>query len=164
MITTRLMLKKDIDRVHEIEVKSFRSPWSRMSLLGELKNNVAKYVLAENEDAVVTAYGGMWILFEEAHVTNIAVHPDFRGQGIGKLLLLSMMREAVASGASEMTLEVRESNTVAQNLYFGLSFTRQGFRKGYYTDTGEGALLLWNREIEKTIADNACFFEQIKVK
>lgn len=158
------MQKKDIERVYEIETKSFRSPWSKASLMSELKNDLARYLLAENEDGVVVAYGGMWILFDEAHITNIAVHPDFRGQRIGKLLLLSMMRDAVHKGANAMTLEVRESNVTAQNLYYGLDFTKQGFRKKYYTDTGEGALLLWNKSIEKTVADNACLLDGIIVK
>ena len=158
------MQKKDVERVFEIENRSFRSPWSKASLLGELKNEVAHYLVAQNEDGSVTAYGGMWILFEEAHITNIAVHPDFRGQGISRALLLEMMRVALRHEATEMTLEVREHNTVAQNLYFSLNFTAQGRRIKYYSDTGEDALLLWNREIGKTIADNACILEKILVQ
>ena len=79
MITVRPMTKRDVARVYEIEVQSFRSPWSKLSLLGELHNNVAHYLVAEEEGRVV-GYGGMWVLFDEAHVTNVAIAPEKRGQ------------------------------------------------------------------------------------
>lgn len=158
MISVRGMQKKDIERVYEIENLSFRSPWSKQSLSGELKNNLAHYLVAETEDGQIAGYGGMWVLFDEAHITNIAIHPDHRGNGYSRILMLGLMREALLYDASQMTLEVREHNLVAQNLYTSLSFDVQGRRKKYYSDTGEDALLMWNREIRQTVDNNACIF------
>lgn len=160
MIRVRDMQKRDIERVFEIEKLSFRSPWSKASLQGELKNNLAHYLVLENEEKCIIAYGGMWILFDEAHITNIAVHPDFRGNGFSKILMLSLMKTALLFGAEQMTLEVREHNVIAQSLYAALDFTEQGKRKKYYSDTGEDALLLWNRSLSKTVKENSCLFEQ----
>ena len=159
MITVRPMTKTDLDAVYQIETLSFRTPWSKHSLAGELKNRVAHYVVAETDEGVI-GYCGMWVLFEEAHITNIAIHPDHRGNGYGKRLLLAAMEYAVSFGAEMMTLEVRETNTVAQNMYAQFDFIQQGFRRKYYTDTGEGALLLWNRKIIETIQNNACLKER----
>ena len=146
----RPMERADVNRVHEIECTCFRSPWSKLALAGELRNDVAHYLVME-ADGVICGYGGMWLLFEEAHVTNVAIMPDYRGQGRGKRLMIAMMRHAVKRGAEKMTLEVRESNMVAQKLYAGLGFEQNGFRPGYYSDTGEGAQLLWNNDIQQTL-------------
>ena len=155
MITVRPMQKTDLDAVYTIEVRSFRTPWSKHSLAGELKNRVAHYCVLETEDGVV-GYCGMWVLFEEAHITNIAIHPTCRGNGYGKQLLHAAMRAAASFGAEMMTLEVRETNSVAKRMYDEMDFLQQGRRKRYYTDTGEDALLLWNRDIRQTIEKNAC--------
>ena len=146
----RPMERKDVNRVHEIECTCFRSPWSKLALAGELRNEVAHYLVME-ADGVICGYGGMWLLFEAAHVTNVAIMPEYRGQGRGKRLMLAMMRHAIKRGAEKMTLEVREGNLVAQRLYAKLGFEQNGFRKGYYSDTGEGALILWNEDIQQTI-------------
>ena len=155
MMVVRPMTKRDISRVYEIEVQSFRSPWSKLSLLGELHNDVARYYVAEDEGRVI-GYGGMWLLFDEAHITNIAIAPERRGEHLGRYLLYGMMEAAVARGAEKMTLEVRETNLRAQNLYYSFDFTKQGFRKRYYDDTGEGAYLLWNENLSATVEKNAC--------
>ena len=155
MMLVRPMTKRDVARVYEIEVQSFRSPWSKLSLLGELHNNVAHYLVAEEEGRVI-GYGGMWVLFEEAHVTNVAIAPEKRGQHLGRYLLYGMMLKAREYGADRMTLEVRETNVRAQNLYYSFDFEKEGFRKRYYEDTGEGALLLWNQDIGATLEKNAC--------
>lgn len=150
--TIRRMEKRDVDRVHEIECACFRSPWSKLSLLGELKNDVARYYVLETGGRV-EGYGGMWVLFEEAHVTNIAVMPDFRRKGFATEIILALMRGAMFVGASEMTLEVREHNYGAQELYKKMGFSQNGYRPKYYSDTGEDALLLWNRKIAETVAE-----------
>ena len=155
MMTVRPMTKRDIARVYEIEVQSFRSPWSKLSLLGELHNSVARYLVAEEEGRIV-GYGGMWVLFDEAHITNIAIAPESRGQHLGRYLLYGMMVKALGYGAERMTLEVRETNQVAQSLYYSFGFTKEGFRKRYYEDTGEGAYLLWNQDLGATVEKNAC--------
>ena len=155
MMVMRPMTKRDVSRVYEIEVQSFRSPWSRLSLLGELHNDVARYYVAEEEGRVI-GYGGMWLLFDEAHITNVAIAPEKRGRHLGRYLLYGMMEAAHQRGADRMTLEVRETNQVAQNLYYSFDFEKQGFRRRYYEDTGEGAWLLWNEDLSSTIEKNAC--------
>ncbi len=155
MMLVRPMTKRDIARVYEIEVQSFRSPWSKLSLLGELRNNVAHYYVAEEEGRVV-GYGGMWLLFDEAHITNVAIAPEKRGLHFGRYLLYGMMQASHERGAERMTLEVRETNTTAQNLYYSFDFEKEGFRKRYYEDTGEGAWLLWNEDLGTTLEKNAC--------
>ncbi len=99
-------------------------------------------------------YGGMWVVLDEAHVTNIAVMEQARRQGFARALLLGLMERALERGATRMTLEVRERNLPAQALYAGLGFYQNGFRPRYYPDTGEGAQLLWNDDIEKTVASS----------
>jgi [ribosomal protein S18]-alanine N-acetyltransferase len=146
----RPMERRDVDRVHEIECACFRSPWSRLALLGELRNDVAYYLVME-ADGMICGYGGMWVLFEEAHVTNVAILPEFRNLGRGRRLMIAMMERAAKRGAEKMTLEVREGNLVAQQLYASLGFEQNGFRPRYYSDTGEGAKLLWNNNIKETI-------------
>ena len=150
-VAIRSMKREDISAVHALECLCFRTPWSKMSLLGELRNDVAHYFVLTIDDAVC-GYGGMWVLYEEAHVTNIAVHPDFRRKGYAKLLLLQLMKKAISLGAEAMTLEVRESNYGAQALYEQLGFAQNGYRPRYYEDTGEGALLLWNINLKRTVA------------
>lgn len=152
MTGLRDMRKCDIERVHELECACFRTPWSKVSLMGELKNNLARYVVYTENDRVY-GYGGMWLIFDEAHITNIAVDPNRRREGIAKKIMLEMMRVALAQNCVCMTLEVRETNLPAQNLYRQLGFRQNGYRRGYYEDTGEGALILWNTDIAKTVAN-----------
>lgn len=148
----RPMQKADVPRIAEMERLCFRSPWSESSLLGELKNSIAHYRVGEL-DGVITAYGGMWIMYGEAHITNVAVHPDFRGKGYGRKLMEHMIKTALLHGCASMTLEVRISNTVAQNLYTSMGFEVAGRRKKYYTDTGEDGLIMWNRSLSSYKSD-----------
>ena len=160
MICVRAMGRADIDAVYEIEQLSFRTPWSRAALLGELKNDVAVYRLLV-ADGAVAGYCGMWLLFDEAHITNIAVRPELRGQGYGKLMLAASMRTAANRSAGRMTLEVRENNRVAQNMYAAFDFVQAGRRRGYYQDTGEDALILWNESITDTLLRQQQLFTRI---
>jgi ribosomal-protein-alanine N-acetyltransferase len=93
----------------------------------------------------VVGYGGMWFIIDEAHVTNIAVHPDYRQRKIGEMIVQEMIKTAKENGINGMTLEVRVSNTAAINLYKKLGFVDYGIRKGYYADTGEDALIMWKK-------------------
>ncbi len=160
MICVRAMYKADIDAVYEIERLSFRTPWSRASLLSELKNDVAVYRLLVVDGSIV-GYCGMWMLFDEAHITNIAVRPELLGQGYGKLMLAASMRTAVNSSAKRMTLEVRENNLVAKRMYASFDFVQAGRRRGYYQDTGEDALILWNESITDTLHKQQQLFLRI---
>lgn len=144
------MTKADIDDVTDMEQVCFRSPWSKNAFIGELRNSVAHYHVL-TVDGERAGYGGMWVLYDEAHVTNICVMPAYRRRGLARRLMLSLMRSAIALEATSMTLEVRETNLGAQALYAELGFVQNGKRPRYYTDTGEAALLLWNTDIQKTV-------------
>ncbi|MBR4657640.1 MAG: ribosomal protein S18-alanine N-acetyltransferase [Clostridia bacterium] len=149
----RQMREKDVARVAQIEKICFITPWSYNSLLGELSNDVAYYVVAVDGDEVC-GYAGMWVMFDEAHMTNIAVDPEHRKQGIARKMILHLMKTAMDKGAERMTLEVRENNHNAQRLYASLDFAYAGTRKHYYSDTGENALILWNDCIIETYERN----------
>ena len=97
----------------------------------------------ENESSII-GFAGMWLAFDEAHVTTIGVDPPHRGHGLGELLLLCMFDEAVARGANWLTLEVRVTNAAAQALYRKYGFTAHGTRKRYYSDNNEDALIMWS--------------------
>lgn len=144
------MQKADIARVAELEKQSFRTPWSYNALAGELKNDVAHYRVAIQNGAVI-GYAGMWLIFEEAHITNVAIAPEARGNGYGRALMICMMELASSLGAEKMTLEVRESNLRAQSLYSSLGFEKFGVRKKYYSDTGESAYILWLKDIASSL-------------
>ncbi len=137
------MRRADIPAVIDIERRSFPTPWSQRAFEAELRDNhYAHYIVARIGDDVA-GYAGMWVVLDEAHITNIAVHPDYRGQTIGDLLLTALEERARALGASRMTLEVRPSNLIAQSLYKKHGFETRGIRRGYYTDTNEDALVMW---------------------
>jgi len=91
----------------------------------------------------------MWTIFDEAHVTTIGVDPLHRGRGFGELLFLALLDEAVRRGASFVTLEVRVSNTVAQDLYQKYGLTIRGQKRGYYSDDGEDAFVMWSRSLRE---------------
>jgi len=137
------MLKSDLDTVMDIENKCFSVPWTREALLLEIdKNRFARYLVAEL-DGIVMGYGGMWMIMDEAHITNIAVHPDHRGKGYGNFIVEGLIATAKKDGIIRLTLEVRRSNVVAQNLYKKYGFIFCGVRPGYYQDNQEDAIIMW---------------------
>jgi ribosomal-protein-alanine N-acetyltransferase len=137
------MREEDLDGILEIEASSFPLPWSRTSFLNELYfNQFATYLVCCDAKQVI-GYAGMWIILDEAHLTNVAVHPDFRGKGIGLKLALALIEAGITKGALRFTLEVRRSNVNAQSLYHKLGFKTTGVRKGYYSDNKEDALIMW---------------------
>ena len=144
------MQVEDVDAALEIESASFASPWSRAAFLHELRKNrvahlwVARPTAAEAPtpaDAVL-GYVCLWTVVDELHITNLAVHPAWRRQGIGRQLLGTLIAYYRAQGASRALLEVRPANHEARRLYETFGFREVGLRKGYYFDTGEDALLL----------------------
>ena len=97
----------------------------------------------------VVGYGGLWLMMDEAHITTLGVDPKYRGKGLGEFLLVGLIDVAIALGASWLTLEVRVSNTVAQNLYKKYTFKEAGVRRKYYTDNDEDAYIMWSDDMTK---------------
>lgn len=137
----------DVEEVLAVERLSFPTPWSRFAFQTELTSNQYALYLVVKLQGHVVAYAGTWVVLDEAHITNVAVHPDYRGRGYGKQILLAILAGAKARGAVRATLEVRVGNQVAQSLYLQQGFTFCGSRKGYYTDTGEDALIMWKENL-----------------
>ncbi|NLT17371.1 MAG: ribosomal protein S18-alanine N-acetyltransferase [Clostridiales bacterium] len=146
----RGLRQEDPAALERLERECFDLPWSRAAFEAELINPCAHYVVLENDTGII-GYAGMWIVIDEAHVTNVAVSPSHRRRGYGRLLMCELMRRAVEAGAEMMTLEVRQSNHVAQSLYRDLGFTWCGLRKRYYSDNGEDAVIMWNRRISAAL-------------
>ncbi|MBB6671051.1 ribosomal protein S18-alanine N-acetyltransferase [Cohnella nanjingensis] len=151
----RAMTLDDIGTIVAIEQESFTAPWTAEVFHNELMQNLfAKYMVMERDGAVL-GYGGMWLIVDEAHVTNIAVREAYRGQGLGERLLREMMKTAHWLGARRMTLEVRVTNERAQRLYRKLGFSPSGLRPGYYSDNQEDALIMWADLVPDVWADPA---------
>lgn len=144
-IAFRFMEEKDIDQVLEIEHLSFATPWSREAFYNELHNNkFAIYIVLEMEQKII-GYCGVWIVVDEAHITNVAILPEYRGKKLGDALMGKLIEVAREKGAKTMTLEVRVSNIIAQSLYRKYGFQNGGIRKNYYSDNQEDALVMWVR-------------------
>lgn len=142
-VTFRMMRYEDIPEVSAIEAEAFATPWSEQAFISELtQNQFAHYVIMEHEGRLI-GYGGMWIIIDEAHVTNIAVTGEYRGRRLGERLMMELSARAVSLGADRMTLEVRPSNTVARRMYEKFGFEAVGLRPGYYSDNGEDAIIMW---------------------
>ncbi|WP_318506160.1 ribosomal protein S18-alanine N-acetyltransferase [Bacillus sp. T3] len=142
-LTFRYMELKDIEDVLKIEHECFTAPWSEEAFINELTHNrFAVYIVIEDGERVI-GYCGVWVIVDEAHVTNIAILPEYRGKKLGEALLTKVIEVTKKLGAEKMTLEVRVSNNIAQGLYRKLGFKDGAIRKGYYTDNQEDALVMW---------------------
>jgi len=138
-----------IDDIMMVERLSFTIPWSRESFIHELKDNKFSRYISALVNGKVVGYAGMWIIFDEGHITNIAVHPEFRKNGIGSRLLEKLIDISQENGVEKLTLEVRRSNTAAKNLYYKYGFKEEGIRKCYYADNGEDAIIMWKYDLSK---------------
>jgi len=137
----RRMTEQDLDEVMAIEKESFTLPWSRESYLGELKNNFANYFVCDCAGDIA-GYVGIWVVFEEAHITNVAVRQSFRSQGIGLALMTEAEKLARARKATRILLEVRPSNEIALHMYENLNYIKTAIRPAYYSDNGEDAIVM----------------------
>lgn len=137
------MMVGDIPAVLQIEGLSFSSTWPPNAFANELRDNKLAHYFVGRIDGRIVAYGGIWVILEDSHITTIAVHPDQRGQRLGEEMLVHLLDEAIERGASWITLEVRETNDVAQRLYRKYGFTVVSTRRGYYSDNNESALVMW---------------------
>lgn len=148
------MTQADVPEVLRIERASFATQWPADAFYSELAANKLAHYFVGRFDGAIVAYGGIWVILEDAHVTTIAVDDRFRGRRFGEAMLLHLVDEAIARGASWMTLEVRESNTVAQQLYRKYGFVTVTSRKAYYSDNNENALVMWAGNLKSELYAN----------
>lgn len=139
----RFMTVDDLPEIQVIERQCFPTPWSMQAFLSELTNNDCAHYMVMRKNERVVGYIGMWLILDEGHITNVAVEPGSRGQGIGTGLLTTMSAYAYIQGVRRMTLEVRVTNYRAQQLYRRLGFEGYGIRTRYYQDNNEDALIMW---------------------
>lgn len=139
----RKMELNDVSNVGKVEAASYMNPWPQDIFFRELaENDHAHYFVAMLESHVI-GYGGMWLVLDDAQITNIAVHPSYRGNKYGEKLFKHMIDFGLNHGMKRLSLEVRKSNTVAQRMYEKFGLVRGGIRKNYYTDDGEDAVVMW---------------------
>ena len=138
----------DLDGVLHVEGESFTNPWTREMYAWELQNpHVCHIYVVRAPACPVAAFCAFWLVFDEIHINNVAVLPQFRGQGIGTLLMQHVLAEAHRLGARRATLEVRASNQPALRLYERLGFHVAATRRHYYSNPVEDALILWREEV-----------------
>ena len=150
-VQLRLMNQEDVPQVTTIDREAFPTLWPPANYQRELKSGLAHYIVACDEGRrYVKGFAGLWLLVDEAHITNIAVREKHRRQGIGEALLIGIVELAIKLGANLVTLEVRASNAEAQKLYGKYGFVRVGLRRGYYTDNREDAVLMSIEDVKST--------------
>lgn len=176
------MRLRDIGEVMEIEHDSFPSPWSARAYRHDLlENDLSHYFVVRQRSLerpelsllarvrrslgvgirpAILGYGGFWLMAGEAHISTIAVQPNWRRRGIGELLLVAMLDRATELGAEIATLEVRVSNVTARNLYHKYGFQQVGLRRRYYRDRDEDALIMSTERL--TSATFQSHFQQLK--
>lgn len=146
-VSVRLMRLEDLEQAREIDRLSFTLPWPENAFRFELMENQRSIVLIAEEqlaDENPTLVGVIvvWLILDEAHVATLSVHPDYRGLGVSKKLLVVALKAAIRDGARLSTLEVRANNKIAQDLYRKFGFKVVGRRTRYYRDNDEDALLM----------------------
>jgi ribosomal-protein-alanine N-acetyltransferase len=161
-LAIELMREADVATVQEIEREIFATPWPRNAYYRELASRAsAHYIVLRRDgyfegppgfktpefDPTIVGYGGMWRMYDEAHVTTIGVRHDLQHQGFGRIVFAGLVQAAYDMGAKWVTLEVRTTNENAMKMYEAFSFKVIGRRKGYYTDNGEDAIVMWSDSI-----------------
>lgn len=141
MLDIRLMTESDISQVVAIEEESFSTPWSEKSFRDSLKNKDTLFLIA-CEDNVIKGYCGMYISFDEGSITNIAVQPKFRKEGIASSIIIELLKASYIRNVTKIFLEVRVSNEVAIKLYEKFGFKKVGVRKNFYERPKEDALIM----------------------
>ena len=144
----REMTHDDIDTILQIEELCYGAHhWSRESFLTELNNKISSYKCVLNSQNKCIGYMGIWKIIDEAPITNLSVHPDYRNQKHAHRLLIASIEECYSEKIKYITLEVRVSNQKAINLYEKFGFKSLGLRKKYYQDNNEDALIMWSENI-----------------
>lgn len=151
-ITDRLVVEpmrlEHLAEVYAIEVSIYPHPWSLKCFYDEVARNPAAWYVVATIDGGVVGYGGLWIMLDEAHVTNLATPLGYRRRGIAERMLVAMLDESLRRGVKTAFLEVRRHNTAAQALYAKYLFRTDTVRERYYTDNDEDALLMRVRDMD----------------
>jgi ribosomal-protein-alanine N-acetyltransferase len=146
LIIIEPMREEHLPEVMQIERRVFQPGWSEQAFLRDLHRHDALYLILR-VDGKIVGYVGGWFVVDECHITNIAVCPEYREQGLGSRLLHRFLSIARERGMRRATLEVRIGNAPAQNLYKKFGFRPMGVRKRYYDD-GEDALIMWLDDLD----------------
>jgi ribosomal-protein-alanine N-acetyltransferase len=143
-----LLRRRHLRSVMRIEALVYPQPWGRGIFLSELSQVPrARHYVAARIGGDVVGYAGLMFAVDDAHITTIAVDPDWQRSRIATRLLLHLVHEAIARGSTALTLEVRVSNDAAQALYRRFGFAPAGIRRNYYAEQGEDALVMWAHDI-----------------
>ncbi|MBP1971669.1 ribosomal-protein-alanine N-acetyltransferase [Virgibacillus natechei] len=142
-LVIRKMELHDIEQVMEVEVATFTSPWPSSIFYQEIKENEHAHYIVVELDEIIIGYAGIWIVYDDAQITNIAITPKYRGQNFGQKLFQYIMQQAIKMGVARLSLEVRKSNVIAQKMYRKFGLIPGGIRKNYYADDQEDALVMW---------------------
>jgi ribosomal-protein-alanine N-acetyltransferase len=142
------MRRRHLKAVIAIEQRAFPSPWSLALYLSELAQPTTRVYLVARVGTEVVGYAGMLLIVDEGHVTTVGVAPDWQRHGVGRRLMLALVREARKRGARQLTLEVRFTNLGAQELYRQFGFAPAGIRKDYYAEVHEDALIMWAHDVD----------------
>ena len=148
----RVRTDPELDDVLQVEAVAFTNPWTRQMYMREMDNPRVSYIHVLRlrggvDDGVVAGFCSFWLVFDELHINNLAIRPEYRGHGMGTALLEHAMGTAARLGARRATLEVRRSNDAARRIYERLGFEIAGVRRNYYTNPAEDALILWRRAL-----------------
>lgn len=141
MIEFDILKKEYACELAKLDKKCFTIPWSQKSFENEAENEFASYIVAKDNQKCI-GYCGFWRTYDEGDITNVAVSPSYRRQGIGAMLVSQMIKRAIQMNLKSMSLEVRKSNLAAQKLYEKFGFEVIGERKRYYSDNNEDALIM----------------------
>jgi ribosomal-protein-alanine N-acetyltransferase len=155
LVISRALLERDLDGILAVDAVTFTNPWTRQMYEWEARrSDVSRLFVVHlaGDAGPLIAYCAVWVIFDELHINNLAVHPDWRRKGIARALLDFVLAEAQAAGAIHATLEVRRSNQPARELYERLGFAVEGVRPQYYSEPAEDALVLWRRASDRLSA------------
>ncbi len=143
------MRRRHLRAVLRIEAETHPRPWSLSLFMSEMALRSSRAYYVARVDGLVVGYVGLMMNGDEGHITTIAVDPNWHRRKIGTRLLLVAAREAIRRGGQSLTLEVRTSNTAAQELYRAFGFRPAGVRKNYYAETNEDALIMWAEDVNE---------------
>lgn len=142
-VVIRKMENVDVDQVYEVEKASFATPWSKEIFEQEIVENLFAHYFVMEVDGEIAGYCGLWVVIDDAQITNIAISPKYRGNKLGEKLFLYTLKQAIRLGGRRLSLEVRASNIIAQRMYRKFGLVPGGVRKNYYTDNQEDAIVMW---------------------